>query len=67
MKYPYSRDIDEQHFYTEVHHHAVTNMLDDNTDSDTGSEEEPEWDKCDTLHRLPYVTPVSYGPSNSIF
>lgn len=26
LKYPYSREIDEKHIYTEVQHHAVTNM-----------------------------------------
>lgn len=65
LKYPYSREIDEEHLYTELQHHAATNMIDLNdsdTDTSVESDEETEetgWAACDTLHRLPYTTPVS--------
>ena len=61
LKYPYPRDIEEQHVYTELHHHAVTKMVDLDKDSDSGSsipEDNVSWDACDTLRRLPYTTPV---------
>lgn len=37
LKYPYRRDVDEAHMYTDVVHHAVTHMV-DTSDSDSESE-----------------------------
>jgi dual adaptor for phosphotyrosine/3-phosphotyrosine/3-phosphoinositide len=55
LKYPYSRDIDEEHIYTEIHHHAVTNM-DELHDSQSTYTSESE----DSLQgRLSQITPVS--------
>ena len=64
LKYPYSREVDEQHIYTDLQHHAVTNMIDLDKDSDSDSnsdsaEVSASWDPCDTLRRLPFTTPVS--------
>ncbi len=62
LKYPYSREIDEQHKYTELHHHAATKMV-NLSDSDSDSEDTENsghsWDACDTLQRFQYITPVS--------
>ena len=65
LSYPYSREVDEQHLYTEVHHHAVTRMINnavvEESDSDSydlpASDSSPE---VDSLHRrLQQITPVS--------
>ena len=58
LKYPYSREIDEQHLYTDIHHHAVTNMIDisshRHSDNDSyTSESEDSLDK-----RISYIHPV---------
>ena len=37
LKFPYSRFVEESHLYTEVVHHAVTNYINDSSDSDTDS------------------------------
>ena len=37
LKHPYSRFVEESHQYTEVVHHAVTNYLNESSDSDTES------------------------------
>ena len=40
LKFPYTRFIEEEHMYTDVVHHAVTNMLDSSSDSDSDHTEE---------------------------
>ncbi len=37
LKFPYMRFVDESHMYTDVVHHAVTNMIDSSSDSDSES------------------------------
>lgn len=64
LNYPYSREIDEQHLYTEVQHHAVTRMINPvEADSDSDSCDTPSTDSCegdDCLRkRLQQITPVS--------
>lgn len=50
LKFPYSRFINESHFYTDVVHHAVTNMLDSFSDSE---EEDGEVSSQDSTHSDP--------------
>ena len=65
LSYPYSREVDEQHLYTEVHHHAVTRMINTTVieESDSDSYDLPDTDsspEVDSLHRrLQQITPVS--------
>ncbi len=35
LKFPYMRFVEESHMYTDVVHHAVTNMIDSSSDSDS--------------------------------
>ena len=37
LKYPYSRFVEESHLYTEIVHHAVTNYINESSESDTDS------------------------------
>uniref|UniRef100_A0A1X7SVP6 SH2 domain-containing protein n=1 Tax=Amphimedon queenslandica TaxID=400682 RepID=A0A1X7SVP6_AMPQE len=65
LSYPYSREVDEQHLYTEVHHHAVTRMVNNAVveESDSDSYDLPDTDsspELDSLHRrLQQITPVA--------
>lgn len=35
LKFPYKRAVDEGHFYTDVVHHAITNMIESSSESDS--------------------------------
>ncbi len=37
LKFPYSRNVEETHVYTDVVHHAVTNMMESTSESDMDS------------------------------
>ena len=61
LKYPYSREIDEKHLYSEVIHHAVTNMIDHGASSDSDHNSDEDMSFTDTLKKnLPFTTPVIF-------
>ena len=61
LKYPYSREIDEKHVYSEVIHHAVTNMIDHSASSDSDLDSDEDTSLTDTLKKnLPLTAPVMF-------